>query len=85
MFSFNRDGIKGGTFLNSAFFIILKFFGQSLEFAADLELADGKENLFGVFRICVRSAEGVIEFEKRVGNHFDSSRSRESTEISLDD
>ena len=85
VFSLNRNGIKAVVLLNSTFLIVSKFFAEGLEFGTNLDLIDGKENLFRVFWIGVWSAEGVIEFEKRFGNHFDSGRSRESTEISLYD
>jgi hypothetical protein len=47
--SLNRDGIEAVVLLNSTFFIISQFFAEGLDFVTNLDLIDGKENLFRVF------------------------------------
>ncbi len=49
MLSLNRDGIEAVVLLNSTFFIISQFFAEGLDFVTNLDLIDGKENLFRVF------------------------------------
>ncbi len=85
VFSFYWNWIKTSAFLNSALFIIFKSFWDGFELGSNLNLINGKKNLFWVFGIGIRSTERIIKFEKWVGDHLDSSRCRESPKISLND